>query len=96
MEELKQLTGLENSPDDVMALKWNEWQPKILAYAMALNRSCLKDLTEKARQSIPNGMNCKATAQLWLYIIFAECLGILAMQVANRMLNIDLKHVKSK
>ena len=67
MEELKQLTGLTNSPDDVMALKWNEWQPKVLTYAMALNRSCLKDLTEKVRQSIPNGMNCDATALVLHY-----------------------------
>ena len=54
MEELKQLTGLTNSPDDTKAIKWNDWQPKILAYVMLLKKSSIRDLLSKMQQDIPN------------------------------------------
>ena len=56
MEEFKQLTGLTHSPDDMMALKWNDWQPRILAYATLLQKNSLRDLMDKVQQNIPNGM----------------------------------------
>ena len=57
MEELKQLTGLTNSPDDTIAIKWNDWQPKLLAYVTLLKKSSVRDLLSKVQQDIPNGMN---------------------------------------
>ena len=55
MEEFKQLTGFTNSPDDMMAIKWNDWQPRILAYSKLLKKSSLRDLMDKVQQNIPNG-----------------------------------------
>ena len=61
------MTGIANSPDDVMALKWNQLQPRILAYAMLLNRTCLRDLLDKVKEKdIPNGKHCKVISWLAL------------------------------
>lgn len=56
MEEFKQLTGFSNSPDDFMAMKWSDWQPRILAYAKILKKNSLNDLMDKMQHNIPNGM----------------------------------------
>ena len=59
MEEFKQLTGLTNSPEDIMALKWSNWQPRVFAYAKMLKKSNMRDLMDKVQEDVPNGTNGK-------------------------------------
>jgi len=56
MEELKQITGQTETPEDTIALNWHKWQPKVFPYASLLNKTTVKELAMQVDEDIPNGI----------------------------------------
>ena len=75
LEELKELTGHNVSPEDTIALNWHKWQPKVLPYASLLNKTILKELLTSVEKGIPNGIHQCCTCITKYQILFCRMFG---------------------
>ena len=75
LEEMKQLTGQNDSPEDTIALNWHKWQPKVLPYASLLKKATLKELLAPVEKGIPNGTRQCCTFITKHQILFCRMFG---------------------